>query len=468
MTCRLPVLSSWPYIPKPPIHLEIQTHRANPIGVLRSSYRDAEGSVRHSQHGRITGVPLHVLKNIQAALRDEVVRRDDPQAFKVVVSREVGGSAALLDLAGKIGLPSLLYSRPQEPWVRDVMAMIVGRILFQGSKLSLSQRWRTSALWELCGVPGEVDVDEHCYEAMDRLLERQPAIQKKLAAKHLHNGCIVLYDITSTYLEGEYADSALVQFGDNRDGKRGHEQVVIGLLTDARGCPVAVEVFPGNTQDAATVEAKVKELRQVYGVKDIVLVGDRGMITRSNEAKLAALPEAEGLKIISALTHREIVQLLARTSHPPELFDDRGIVEIGDPEDPTRRYCLCRNPHSAQREAATRQALIERTQTGLGKIAQRKTPGIAEKLGSQVGRLLEKTKMGKFFTWGNESGRLTWSLDAEKVAAEGALDGCYVIKTTVPPTAMDKETVVARYKSLSQVEQAFRALKTSALELRPV
>lgn len=452
-----------------PIHLEIQTHRSKPIGVLRSSFRDRlTGKVMHTQHGRITGVPLHVLRNVQAALRDEVISWDDPRAFRVVESRELGGSMALLDLAHDIGLPKMLYSRPRERWVRDVLAMIVGRILFQGSKLSLTHRWRTSALWELCGVEGAVDVDEHCYEALDRLLERQPAIQKNLAAKHLEDGCIVLYDITSSYLEGEYAGSELVQFGYNRDGKRGHEQIVVGLLTDSRGCPVAVEVFPGNTQDAATVEAKVKELRQSYGVKNIVLVGDRGMITKSNEQKLAALPEAEGMQIISALTHREIVNLLAATDHQPDIFDDRQIVEISDPDDPTRRYCLCRNPQSAQREQATRQALLQRTREGLEKIARRKKPGPAEMIGSQVGRLLEKTKMGKFISWEINDGRLHWKPDEAKISAEAALDGCYVIKSTVPKEDMSKETVVARYKSLSQVEQAFRSLKTTALDMRPI
>jgi transposase len=173
--------------------------------------------------------------------------------------------------------------------VRDVLAMIIGRILYQGSKLSLSRQWKNSTLWELCGTEGPVDVNEHCYAPLDRLLERQDAIQKKLAKTHLTNGCIVLYDITSSYFEGQYEQSELVQFGYNRDGKRGHEQIVIGLLTNAEGCPVAVEVFPGNTQDAATVEGKVRELRERYGISELVFVGDRGMITASNEEKLALL-----------------------------------------------------------------------------------------------------------------------------------------------------------------------------------
>jgi len=455
--------------PRPPIHLEIQRHRKHPVGILRSTFRDpADGKVKHKQHGRLVGLSLSTLLNVQAALRDDVLPKNDPAAFRIRSSKEFGASAALLGLAKDIGLDRALYSKPSLPWVRDTLAMIIGRILYQGSKLSLSQQWKNSALWELCGVKGSVDVDDHCYEPLDRLLDRQDAIQQTLAKTHLTNGCIVLYDITSTYFEGLYEESELVQFGYNRDGKRGHEQVVIGLLTNAEGCPVAVEVFPGNTQDAATVESKVKELRERYGVSELVLVGDRGMITASNEEKLAALPEAEGLKIISALTHRQMVELLERTAHQPELFDDHNIVEIADPANPGHRYCLCRNPHSAARETATREALLERTRKELTRIAGRKTRATAEAIGAQVGKLLAKTHMGKHLKWQVTDGRLEWSIDEESVAAAKALDGCYVIKTTVSDSAMDKDEVVSRYKSLSRVEQAFRNMKTVSLELRPV
>lgn len=452
-----------------PIHLEIQRHRASPVGILRSTFRDPlDGKIKHQQHGRITGVPLVTLLNVQAALRGDVVRKDSPDAFHILASKEFGASAALLALAKDIGLDSALYSKPGEDWVQDSLAMILGRILFAGSKLALAHQWKNSALWELCGTPGPVDVDAHCYEPMDRLLERQPAIQKTLTKKHLTNGCLVLYDITSTYFEGEYAESELVQFGYNRDGKRGHEQVVIGLLTSADGCPVAVEVFPGNKQDAATVEGKIKELREQYGVKELVLVGDRGMITASNERKLSALPESESIKIISALTHRQMVQLLGKTHHQPELFDDKNIIEITDPDAPGHRYCLCRNPRSAERETTTRNQLLERTERELRKLSERKKQAAAERLGAQVGKLLARTKMGKYLTWSVESGRLKWERNQGAIDAAQALDGCYVIKTTVSAEAMSKDEVVARYKSLSQVEQAFRNMKSVSLKMRPV
>jgi hypothetical protein len=451
------------------MHLEIQTHRTKPVGVLRSSFRDPQtGKVMHQQHGRITGVPEETLRAIKAALQGKVAPIENANCMQILHSKEFGASAALLALAKDIGLDYAIYSKSSLPWVRDVLAMIVGRILFQGSKLSLAHQWTNTALWELCGVTGPVDVDEHCYEAMDRLLERQKAIQATLAKKHLSNGCIVLYDITSSYFEGAYEGSELVQFGYNRDGKRGHEQIVIGLLTSAEGCPVAVEVFPGNTQDASTVEGKIKELQQTYGIKELVFVGDRGMVTAANENKIAALPEGEGIKIISALTHRQMVELLERNDHKRDLFDDTSIVEITDPEKPGYRYCLCRNPASAQRETTTRNELLARTKKELERISSRKKLSQEDRLGAQVGRLFAKTKMGKYVEWSAKGGRLVWKVKEDDVAADAALDGCYVIKTTVSAQAMSSHQVVERYKSLIQVEQAFRHLKSVSLEIRPV
>jgi len=256
-----------------PVHLEIQTHRTNPVGVLRSSFREGD-KIRHTNHGRLTGLALDQLKLIQAAFRGEVVPKHSPQAFQTLNSREYGASYALLQLAKELELDRALYSR-NEPWVQDCLAMIVGRVIYAGSKLALSNQWKNTALWELCGVTGPVDVEDHCYLPMDRLLERQRAIQRTLASKHLKNGHLVLYDITSTYFEGAYVESEIVLFGYNRDGKKGHEQVVLGLLCNAEGCPVGVEVFAGNTQDASTVVAKIQELRRDYGLKEVTFVGDR-------------------------------------------------------------------------------------------------------------------------------------------------------------------------------------------------
>ena len=445
------------------LHLEIQTHRGMPCGVIRSSFRE-DGKVKHTSHGRISGVPLNTLRLIQAAFRGDVILKDDPAALELLGSREYGASRALLALADEIGLSRALYSR-RDPWVRDCLAMIAGRIIYAGSKLSLSHQWKNTVLWELCGVPDAVDVREHCYAAMDRLLERQEAIQKHLAQKHLMNGALVLYDITSSYFEGEYADSEIVTYGYNRDGKRGHEQIVIGLLCSADGCPVGVEVFTGNTQDASTVSGKIAEVQKRYGLKELIFVGDRGMVTHSTEDKLK---DVDGLSTISALTHRQIVELLERKVIQPEFFDDRDIVEVVDPDDLTRRYCLCRNPHSAERDGRTRTALLERTRDELNQIAESKRKASADKIGARVGRLLAKTKMGKFVIWSVEDGHLLWRFDEEKIAAEKRFDGCYIICSDVAAEQMSRQELVASYKSLALVETAFRNLKTVQLEIRPV
>ena len=447
----------------PPIHLEIQRKRSRVFGLLRSTFRE-DGKIKHKNHGRISGVGLDQLKLIQMAMRGRAVPEDSPEALRLLGSKEYGASAALLALAQQLELPKILYSR-NEPWVQSVLAMIVGRVLYAGSKLSLCHQTSNTALWELCGVAGPVDVDQHCYRPLDRLLERQQAIQRALAKRHMSDGQLVLYDITSSYFEGQYEDSELVAFGYNRDGKRGHEQIVIGLLCNAEGCPVAVEVFAGNTQDASTVVDKIEELKNEYGLKEIVFVGDRGMVTAANARRLDGV---EGLRTISALTHREIVGLLERKVIQPELFDEKQIVEVIDPDDPTRRYCLCRNPEQAARETRCRDELIERTRLALEKIAARKTQTKAETIGAQVGRLLARTKMGKFIQWSVSEGRLTWSVQEQLVKDERRWDGCYIISSNVPAEQLDRQRLVASYKSLSLVEQAFRNLKTVSLEMRPV
>jgi transposase len=453
----------------PPIHLEIQRHRKSHYGVLRSSYRDPEsGKVKHRQYGRITGQSLERLRLIQASFRGEVCPIGDKKSLKITDSKEYGASAALLALAKDIGLDTMLYSKPHVSWVKDVLAMVVGRIVFQGSKRSLSKVTSESALWELSGVTGTVDVNKHCYESMDCLIKRQKAIQTSLAKKHISNGALVLYDITSTYFEGAYETSELVDFGHNRDKKRGHEQIVIGLLTDARGCPVAVEVFPGNTNDASTMDSKVREVRERYGIKEVVMVGDRGMITKSVEKKMADIAPTDQLRIISALKHSEVEDLLARTGQQPELFDEHAVIEIWDKNEPGKRFCLCRNPLNAARETKTRNELLGIAIKKLTHIAQRKNKTKPELIGSQVERVFIRTKMRDFIKWDVDEGRLIWHVKEDEVAKAQALDGCYVIKTTVPQEIMSSQEVVSAYKSLGGVEQAFRHMKTVSLEMRPV
>jgi len=255
-------------------HLDIQTHRKNPYGLLRNSYRE-DGKVKKETLCRFTGLSLEQLRAMQAAIQGRTVMKED---FKITGSREFGASFACVEMMRALGLDKAIYSRATEDWVRCSLAMVAGRIVYAGSKLSLSHCGSYSALWETCGIGGGIDVNVHCYAAMDKLLERQEAIQRSLAKKHLQGGVLVLYDITSSYMEGKYEESGLVRYGYNRDGKRGHEQIVISLLCSKEGCPVAVEVFPGNTKDETTFLDKVSELRAKYGMDKVVIAGDRGMI----------------------------------------------------------------------------------------------------------------------------------------------------------------------------------------------
>lgn len=454
------------------LHLEIQTSRKSPVGILRTSFRE-NGKMKHTQHGRITGCSLQQLKLLQLAFRERVVPADDPHAFKILNSREYGASYAILAIARQLGLHQVLYSRPQ-PWVSSALAMIVGRLVYAGSKLSLCNHHPNTCLWELCGLEEAPDVDLHCYAPMDKLLQRQGAIQRTLARRHLNGGHLVLYDITSVYFEGEYRHSELVTFGYNRDGKKGREQIVVGLICNAQGCPVGVEVYAGNTKDETTVIDKVHEIKANYGIEKIIFVGDRGMITRSN---IEALKDEEDLHTIGALTHGEMMTLLKTKVIALDLFDERNIHEVTDPAEPTRRYCLCRNPQTAQRESATRQRLLDLTATALAQIATYKRATTVEKLGARVGKALATFKMGKFIRWSIDADpekatsrkhRLVWSIDTDKVAQEKRFDGCYIISSDVDKDQMNTMEVVNAYKSLTFVERAFRNLKTVQLEIRPV
>lgn len=441
------------------LEIHIDERRKNPYvyGLFRETFRDS-GRIRHRTRGRVTGLSLEQLK----ALR-EFVRQGCPAGWGGRRdSREFGAVAAVLGTAQSLGLDRLLYSR-REPWVRQALAMIVGRVVYQGSKLSLTNLWQDTALWSLCGLGDDrPDVDD-CYTAMDKLLSRQPAIQKALASKHLRDGCLVLYDVTSSYFEGEYADSELVDWGYNRDGKRGHKQIVIGLLTDKEGCPVGVSVYRGNTNDQKTLPDRIRELKSDYRLRDVVMAGDRGMITA---ARLPELSEA-GIRSVTALTHPQILKLIERQVIEPGLFDERQIAEVYDPQAAGVRYLLCRNPLTAEKEHRTRQALVGKTSAALDKLARSRQRRTAEQLGAAVGKSLARWKVGKFFAWRVCDGKLQWQLDQQRVEQEQALDGCYVVRTDAAAEVLDKNQGVACYRQLAEVERDFRQLKTVALEIRP-
>jgi len=459
------------------IHLEIQTSRKSPVGLLRTTYWDKKArTYRHTQQGRITGCSLKQLKMLQLAFKEKLIPREDPEAFTTLKSRELGASRAVLGVMADLGLARILYSR-KAAWVQSCLAMIAGRLVYQGSKLSLCNLWKDTCLWELCGVRERPEVEKHCYQPMDMLLARQKAIQKKLAARHFGasaNQVMVLYDITSSYFEGEYADSEIVTYGYNRDGKKGTKQIVLGLLCNAQGCPVGCEVMAGNTKDSTTVKARIKEIRQTYGVEKCLFVGDRGMLTQSNLESLEKDPE---LFTLTALTHAKLQELLRAGTIQMELFDEKNIVEIEDPNTPGLRYCLCKNPKTAKKEGETRRRLLALSAAELEKIADYKRSVTAEKLGARVGKVLAKYKTGKFVAWevraspdGKKSSRahrLVWSFREAKIQEEARLDGCYIVRTTVARRTMDTRQVIESYKALGEVERAFRNLKTVALEMRP-
>ena len=425
------------------LHLEIQRSRKHPVGILRTTYRD-NGKIKHQQHGRITGCSTEQLKLLQQAFREQVVPADSPEAFTILNSREWGASYAFYQLAKQIGLPQMLYSR-NEQWLKSALAMIIGRLIQPGSKLSLCHHHSISCLWEICGIVETPEVNEYCYAVMDKLLQRQKSIQKKLAKKHLNNNHMVLYDITSVYFEGAYEDSELVKYGYNRDQKKGKEQVVVGLICNDKGCPVGIEVFAGNTKDETTVLDKIKEVRQEYQLKELIFVGDRGMVTRSN---LDALQHDDDIKTVSALTHSDMQKLLSRDVIMLDMFDEKLVNEVFDPQDPDRRYCLCRNEATKIRTNRTRERLLGLTKEGLGHIATYTRKTTVEKLGARVGKLLSKYKMAKFIDWSIESAneelsnshRLQWKINQDKVDHEKRLDGCYVITTDVNCNTMDNKT----------------------------
>jgi len=460
------------------VHLEIQTGSKNPVGILRTSYWDKEAKkCRHRQIGRIKNKSVNELRLIQASFRGDVVPADSSEITQNISSRELGASREILNLIKRIDLQKMIYSR-NEPWVQYVLAMVTGRIIYQDSKLALCNMWKNTTLWELSGVGGKPQVQKHCYGPMDELIKRKKTIQQKLAKKHLAKNeaeTIILYDITSTYFEGDYDDSELVTYGYNRDRKRGTKQVVIGLICTSEGCPIGVEVFKGNTKDESTVVDKINEIRELYGIRKCTFVGDRGMLTAKN---LEHFKDDADLFTITALTHGNMKELLENKTIQLDLFDENNIVEVNDLKQPELRYCLCKNPFSAAKETATRERLLELSENALREVANYKRRCTVEVLGARVGRVLQKYKMAKFIDWHVEVAedgeskscehKLIWTLHGTKISREQKLDGCYVIRTNLPQETKTTAEVVASYKDLGNIERAFRNIKTVTLEMRPI
>lgn len=439
-----------------PFHFEIHTKSSKPSGYIRNSYRE-NGKVKHDTVGKINGCTIEQLRALKAAFDGKVFTEKD---IFVSDCREYGASYLLHTLAKSIGVDKLIYARNEE-WVKYALAMIIGRIVYQGSKLALSKCTDYSALFEVCGIHDEkIDVNS-CYDAMDELLLRQTLIQKKLAKKHLQNGCVVLYDITSSYCEGLYAHNELLQYGYSRDKKRGKKQIVIGLICTKEGCPIAVEVFAGNTNDASTVAEKVSEIKETFGVDNFIFVGDRGMLTKAN------LGICNDIGTITALTHSDIKKLYSTDGFQMSLFDEDTANEYILPENPNVRYVLRKNPDRRRAEGAQRTALIEKTHTALAGIAIPKRKTSDYTLGKRAEKIFAKYGVGKYFHCAVVNGAIEYARKNEVIENDEKFDGLYVIRGESLPETFTAIEIVNTYKSLIHVEQAFRSLKTTQLEIRP-
>src|SRR4030095_6611842 len=402
------------------------------------------------------------IEAIRAALRGEAMQ-PVAQSFEITASRSHGHVQAVGLAMQRLGMASLLASKPCRE-LDLVLAMVASRIAAPHTKLATTRWWHTTTLAEDFGV-ADADEDD-LYAAMDWLLERQDRIQKKLAARHLSPGGLVLYDLSSSYFEGNCCP--LAKLGYSRDGKKGLLQVNYGLLTDARGCPVAVSVHEGNVAESQTLLPEVKRLREDFGIEQLVMVGDRGMI--SNKA-IEELRESEGVGWISALKSVSIRALVEQGQLQLDLFDERNLLELSSPDYPGERLVACRNPELAKLRTHKREELLAATEANLQKIKARvdalKLVG-RDEIGLRVGKVVNQYKVAKHFDLTIGDNAFTFARKTEAIAADAALRGIYIIRPSVPSTQMDSADCVRNYKALANVERAFRSLKTIDLKVRPI
>jgi transposase len=447
----------------------IPNRTSPPAYLLRESYREGD-KVKSRTLANITHWPMAKIELLRRVLKDEALVSPD-EAFEIERSLPHGHVAAVVGMAGRLGLKRLLGVTPCVERDR-ALAMILARLIEPGSKLATARGFdpatATTSLGETLGVAG-ADADD-LYAAMDWLLARQPAIEKTLAKRHLSEGTLVLYDVTSSYYEGRKC--ALAQRGYNRDGKKGKLQIVYGLLCNAEGCPVAVEAFEGNTGDPKTVTVQIEKIRRRFELKHVVVVGDRGMLT---EARIREeFKGIDGLDWITALRAPAIRKLVESGAFSPApLFDQRDLAEITSPHYPGERLVVCRNPLLAVERARKREELLRATEKELNKIvaatqrSQRPLRG-QKKIALRVGKHLNQFKVGKHFHLEITDTTFRYERNPERIAEEAALDGIYIVRTSVPRASLGPEQTVRAYKRLSVVERAFRSLKTVDLKVRPI
>lgn len=444
------------------MHIDTVPNRGSrPAYLLRESIREGARVYKRTL-ANLSSLSDEQIAAIRAVLRGEQLAPVG-QSFEVVGSRAHGHVQAVLVAMYQVGFSALLHSRASRE--RDlVCAMVAARVLCPHTKLATTRWWHSCTLAQEWGV-GDASEDE-LYAAMDWLLGRQSSIEKKLAARHLRHNGLVLYDLSSSYFEGQ--SCPLARFGYSRDGKPGKLQVNYGLVSAPGGCPVAVSVYEGNTADAVTLMPQVQRVREQFGIERLVIVGDRGMISHKS---IESLRELQGVDWITALKTPQIRTLLLGGALQLDLFDEHNLFELTHPDFPGERLVACRNPALAKLRAQKRQDLIQATLEALEKVRASVTAKrlrSPEDIGVRVGRVVNRYKVAKHIELTIEQDRFEFRVRKHSVAQEAALDGVYVLRTALTPNRMDAPEIVRSYKSLSDAERAFRSMKTVDLKVRPI
>ena len=452
--------------------IERVPNRTSPPAILiRESYREGK-SVKKRTLANISKLPLPMIAAIDKLIKGAEIATPIADAFEIRRSLPHGHVSAVLGTMRKCGLDALIKGRTQEEKrsAAIVRALIVNRVIAPGSKLAFWRALQPETASTSLGKTFELEdvAEREVYAALDWLLEQQPRIETALAKKHLEGGALVLYDVSSSYFEGHCCE--LAQRGYSRDHRPDRPQIVYGLLCAADGTPVAIEVFEGNTADPATLSAQIQKLKTRFKLAHVVLVGDRGMIT---SARITEDLKPAGLDWISCLRAPQIQDLVAGGQLQPSLFDERDLAEITVPEEyPGERLIACRNPLLADERTRKRNALLDKTESNLKRIAEgvRRAPkkNTAAVIGLKVGTVIDKQKMRKHFVLDIRDGHFSFRRDQASIAAEANLDGFYVIRTSVPAKDLTAENAVGAYKSLAQVERAFRTMKGVDLQVRPI
>jgi transposase len=444
------------------MHIDTIPNRGSrPAYLLRESFREGR-RVRKRTLANLSSLSDEQIFAIRAILRGEQLAPASA-LFEAIASCPHGHVQAVRRAMQQLGFTQLIGTRPSAERDR-VCAMVAARILAPDTKLATTRWWHTTTLAQEFGVEHAHEND--LYKAMDWLLERQAGIEKKLAKRHLSEGGLVLYDLSSSYFEG--SSCPLAKLGHNRDGKKGKLQVNYGLVTDVRGCPVAVSVFDGATADCKTVVPQVRRIQAEFGIEHMVVVGDRGMISQKAIDEFKGVP---GVAWITALKSAQIRALVGEGGLQMGLFDERNLFEFTHPDYPGERLVACRNPQLAQLRAAKRADLLKATAAELDKVCAMVTRGKlvgTDKIGVRVGRVINKYKVAKHFELTIEKTGFSYRIDEHKVEPEAALDGIYMLRTPLRAELITAADIVRSYKSLSHVERAFRSLKTLDLKVRPI